>query len=516
MRKYRVMGAALAAAALGAVLIPTAAADTDVVFTMSDERIQRASGLAADRDRGLYWTVNAGSESDRALAMRPDGTVEGTVRFGEFLTDPQAVYYIGSRLYIADIGDVDEERESIAVHRYTEPNPVGAQPEVIRTFELVYDDGQARDARAMLVGNSGQLFVITHAEEGEIWATNDAPTGSAPNRLTRVGDAPGWVTDALFMPDGRIVTRSYTSIEVIDQGSYEVIARAPAPFQDQGEAMSLSLDRSTLLLGSTGSNQDVLQVSVPSSMADVPDPVPSPPASPEPTPDPEPTPEPSEEEADEPVVNESVGAERTGTTVAIVAAAILAVGSGLVVYFSGGRRTVDEPLRRPQRAAVAPPPDPTPAPAAESWLPELDEPEPVVQLPVPPPLIAPESPIDPAAPPQQLISAGDDPFARPSAAQASVAESSGRQPQGTEAAGAPAQGSQSAVAPPPRTQPQETRPRRSITISEDQDRPVPARRAHERPRPAAAEYGFDEQGTWVRPTRTAEEAADDLRWLNRE
>ncbi|NLT31397.1 MAG: hypothetical protein GXX86_13265 [Propionibacterium sp.] len=541
MRKLsRALTGAAMVFALAASAVPAAAED-DVLFEVTDERVQTASGLAADRDRQMYWTVNS-TDADRAFALRSDGSVEGTVRFGQAMVDAQAVYYIGSRLYIADIGDADGERDTIAVHRYTEPHPVGQQPETIRTFEMHYSDGQGRDARAMLVGDDGQLFVITHEAEGEIWATQGPPSSGVNNELVQVGDAPAWVTDAVFLGDGRIATRSYTSIDILDAGTYQVAARAPAPWQEQGEAMALSLDRQSLILGSSGSEQPVLRVPIPDDLLDVPEPGSSPPPSPEPTPTP--TAEPTEEVEEAPEADDRAGGERTGTMMAVLGAGLLALVSAAVVFFAGSRRprpaeagtavdaqrvSVTEETPDEAGSAVAGAERVVSEPSVESPRDE-DEPE-VSAAPDDAPLPVTGATAGPASPPAEVLDvpeqpAEDNPFGVPAAP---AAPASGVPPVPPAAvppvSPPPVAAPAPVVAPPPGPLPRralppqddtpaDAPPRRSFTISEgDGDVPV-------RPRPKRAsivepEHAVDDEGTWVRPRRSAEEQAADLKWLNR-
>ncbi|MGJ3508758.1 hypothetical protein [Enemella sp. A6] len=609
MRKLRrALSGAVMLLALVLFAVPAAAED-DVIFEVTDERVQKASGLAADRDRQMYWTVNSGPDSDRAMALRSDGSVEGTVRFGRTMEDPQGVYYIGSRLYIADIGDKDGTRDSIAVYRYANPQPVGRQPEDVRTFEMSYSDGERRDARAMLVGDDGQLFVITHAAKGEVWATNGPPRSGINNELTKVGDAPAWVTDAVFLDDGRIATRSYTSIEILDSGTYQVAARAPAPWQQQGEALALSLDRQSLILGSSGQKQPVVRVAIPDDLKEAPAPGPTPPASPKPDPKPQ-TPEPTENAEDAPPADDRDGGERTGTMVAVLAAGVLALASAGVVYFIGaGRRApaaagpAEEPIEPAEPEPIEPvheSPFPEPAPAAaESPFPEPEPASPfVAQEPAEParPLIADPAQVEQARPlfadpepdytppPVEQLDlpsqpAAESPFREPTAApdpllpdpsapgpampgppmpaapmprapmpsapmpaapvpgppasDAPVGPPPTHTPPATAvppAAVPPTQVPPATAVPPAAMEPEPVprrailpeddaplptaEPRRSFTISEGEpDVPV-------RPRPRRAsvvepDHAIDSEGTWVRPRRSAEEQAADLKWLNR-
>ena len=62
----------------------------------------------------------------------------------------------------------------------------------------------------------------------------------------------------------RIALLTYSSVEVIDATSYDVVASAPIPDQPQAESLTLSLDEKSLLVGSEGKKSTVYSVPVPS------------------------------------------------------------------------------------------------------------------------------------------------------------------------------------------------------------------------------------------------------------
>jgi hypothetical protein len=80
------------------------------------------------------------------------------------------------------------------------------------------------------------------------------------NALTRLAGVPALVTDGAYLPDGRFVLRTYTSVYVYDRPGHEV-ARALLPSQPQGESIAADGDR--LLIGSEGARSTVLAVPVP-------------------------------------------------------------------------------------------------------------------------------------------------------------------------------------------------------------------------------------------------------------
>ena len=80
------------------------------------------------------------------------------------------------------------------------------------------------------------------------------------NRLTALAEVPTLVTDGAYLPDGRFVLRTYSSVYVYDRPGHEV-ASDELPLQPQGESVAADGDR--LLVGSEGLNSEVLAVPIP-------------------------------------------------------------------------------------------------------------------------------------------------------------------------------------------------------------------------------------------------------------
>ncbi|RCK70830.1 hypothetical protein DT076_05450 [Desertihabitans brevis] len=305
----------------------------EVEFTIADEDITESSGLATDRQQGLYWTVNDSGDEARAFALDEDGQTEGVLTLRADVTDVEAVARTSEALYLGDIGDNDREREFVTVYRVADPEP-GTTP-TYNAWDLEYADGEAHDAEAMVVLPSGRVLLVTKEQEGGIWATSGTLSGQQVNTLERVADAPSFVTDATLLSDGRIAVRSYVSVTVLDE-DYETEASAALPLQQQGESITEALDGDGLLIGSEGEGSQVLRVPVPEAVAeDVPAGDDSPPESAEPAPSGEATPDAAPEE-EEPAAAEE-GDDRSGTLLALGLAALVAVAAGLVVAFARPR-----------------------------------------------------------------------------------------------------------------------------------------------------------------------------------
>lgn len=317
-----------------------AAADSTVAFTVNDSRITRSSGLTVDPDDNVYWTVNNSAGGGRAFALDDSGRVRGTINFRAKVVDVEAVHYVDHALYIADIGDKRADRRFVTVYVLYQPQPDNAVV-LYRAYDFAYPDGP-HDAATMLISGSGQIYLVTKEAHGGIYQAPAAPSRTDVNPLTRVGDAPPYVTDGQFLTDGRIALRSYVDVSILDPNRDDkVVARAATPFQPQGESLTQSLDGSSLLLGSAGRRSTVLSIPVPDAMGSAPSPGASPPQSPgtPPTGSGGGTADPGGDPAGDQNtdVSNSSGPGSRGTLAALLIAAAVAAAAGAGVYLARGR-----------------------------------------------------------------------------------------------------------------------------------------------------------------------------------
>lgn len=323
-----ILGCATALAGLlfGWSAVLPAAADT-VEFTISDSRITESSGLATDAPNQRYWTVNDSGDAGIAYALDDEGEVTGTLEFRVEPVDVEAVAVHDGRLYVADIGDNNERRDVITVYFFDDAAPAD-QPVTYKAYDFSYPDG-AHDAETLLVNGNGRLFIVTKADDGGIYAAPESPERQGVNELERVGDAPANVTDGTVLDDGSLALRTYTSVEIVDPGSYEVTARAATPVQKQGESITTTFDGDALLLGSEGRRSEVLRVDIPTGVEASATPTPTESAEPSPTVSASPT---QAAEEDVPAETDSSGTSRAGTLAAIgIAAVVAAVAAGVVI-----------------------------------------------------------------------------------------------------------------------------------------------------------------------------------------
>jgi hypothetical protein len=315
MRAGRRLGLVLLAVVFLAIVPTVAGAEDTVAFTIKDARITESSGLAADPAGNLYWTVNDSGDRGVAYGIGLDGSVQGTLNFRAQPRDVEAVAVHEDRLYVADIGDNSGERSFVRVYRFMNPRANGLTV-AYRAYDFSYPDG-AHNAETLLVNESGRLFIVTKGRKAAIYEAPAKPDRQGINELEKVGPAPSNVTDGTFLPGGqRIALLTYSSVEVIDATSYEVVVSAPIPDQPQAESLTLSLDQKSLLVGSEGEKSEVYSVPVPSEATSTP----TPDASTD-----------SGAESDVPEDAANSGQSQQGTLLAIGLAGFVALVAGAVV-----------------------------------------------------------------------------------------------------------------------------------------------------------------------------------------
>ncbi|MFL6139794.1 MAG: hypothetical protein ACJ74O_18625 [Frankiaceae bacterium] len=298
-----VLPAVLGAAAPTVVTEPAHAA-----FRWRDPRIAESSGLAAaSRESGVWFTHNDSGDVARFFAVGPTGLTLATYRLGGATAvdcEDMAVAPAADgtpTVWLADIGDNDQQRSSITVHAAREPlvdRAATGRELIVRAtaYRLRYPDGP-HDAETLLADPvRHRLYVVTKTFAGTS-AAYVAPaqlSASGTATLARVallrwpltGTRGGPVgplgslaaTGGSVAPDGRaLVIRTYTDAYFWAVGAGGIAAalrrppdaRVALPAQPQGEGIAFARDGRSVLVGSEGAGTTVYRLAVPALRAPV-------------------------------------------------------------------------------------------------------------------------------------------------------------------------------------------------------------------------------------------------------
>ena len=284
-----------------AVCVPTAAVgqDSEKISEMSDPRIEESSGLViSPKHEDLAYTINDGDKAIVFAIQISTGNVVGTTRVGGgALQDTEAITIDGNgKMWLADLGDNDRERNDTAVYRFPEPGP-GEHSVTAKRYPVSYE-GRPANIEAFLVHpKTGEKFVASKAEDGSgtVYSLPKKLTRDGDNRATDLGKpVPQDASDATFTPSGsQALIRTGDAVHVFDPETWSEVERLSVPEVENGESIAMELDGKSFIIGSEGNNSPLIRVAFQSDQES---------AEATPAPSPSPTPETvdaSDEESDE-------------------------------------------------------------------------------------------------------------------------------------------------------------------------------------------------------------------------
>lgn len=295
---------------LGALLTGAPPARAAETFTLAGR--SGPVGMATDHAHGRYWVLERGSGRLQLTALDASGVVQGQMSSRDTLTNAQALAFTDDG--VAWVGDVGGRRTTTTVYQVIQPWP-GTEILHAVAYRLTYPDG-AHDAAAIVVDDHARIHVITRGDAPGVYRAPEAPSPTEANGLERIADAPADVTDAVALVDGRWALRTATSVTVLDPTTFAVLGTADIGVVERGQALAQGLT-ATDLLTAAGPNGEVTSMTIPG-----------------PAPTVAPTPRPTKAAA----VSEAAGDanptrtfQQTGTTVALLAAIVLACGLAVIV-----------------------------------------------------------------------------------------------------------------------------------------------------------------------------------------
>lgn len=277
-------------------------------------------GMAYGSGSSTLWL--AGPGADDGTVIDADGR---EVSFDAELESVQALAWRGDRLWVGDIGDQDAARDSVVVYRLS---PLEEARITYHAYDFVYEDGP-RHAEAMMLSGRGRIYVVTAGEDPGIYRAELEPSREEMNTLVRVTDAPAGVSDGVFLSDGSTMAlRTATGIEYIDAFTWETLVTDTIVGAPEGESIAVGPDDQILV----GGNPAIREVEVPSSDVTTTVAPSAAPSSPGPAPSSAAaSASPSGTASDDP--QQEPAPARTGTTIALVLAGIVALTAGAVTFF---------------------------------------------------------------------------------------------------------------------------------------------------------------------------------------
>ena len=184
------------------------------------------SGVAPSlRTPGVFWTHSDDTGPAVLWAVTSDGAILGRVALeGVEVYDAEDIASsscaAGSCLYLADVGDNYDERDTVVVYRLEEPDPVDARVRSDR-LPIVLPDGP-RDVESIFLLPGERLFLVSKGREDAIsvYQYPGALRPDTPVTLEEVQQLsenarvlPRQITGASAAPDGSVVVlRTYETL----------------------------------------------------------------------------------------------------------------------------------------------------------------------------------------------------------------------------------------------------------------------------------------------------------------
>jgi hypothetical protein len=234
-----------------------------VTGTVAIDGINEVSGVVASRRRPILWIEEDSGNPERIYAITALGAQRSVVDVKDAVDrDWEDIALTGRRIWLGDIGDNRQLRESIQAYWFREPRP--SQTSVsARVVELTYEDG-AHNAEAMVVdGRRRELYIFTK-QPGSTFVYRTSVRGLQGGEsaiLTRVAVLPlNKVTAADLGPEGIIVKSGdgYLYRWTSDQTVTSALTRTPCRAQaGPGESLGFALDGGGLYAIPEGSSPSV-------------------------------------------------------------------------------------------------------------------------------------------------------------------------------------------------------------------------------------------------------------------
>ena len=236
------------------------------------EELTESSGVAiSSAHPGVFWSHDDG-RAPWLYAVASDGRLVGKTRLLDIVPRDLEDMALspcgtGSCIYVGDLGDNAERRDTLYVHRLREPDPVRDTTATPETFRIVLPDGP-RDIEALFVLPGERIHLVSKGRSHAVSVyrypgplRTDATV--VMEEVQRLSDGPRapprQVTGAEATPDGEtIVIRTYETLQF-----YRMVADTLAAADDgvvnlrslreaQGEGVGIAADGTIALTSEAG------------------------------------------------------------------------------------------------------------------------------------------------------------------------------------------------------------------------------------------------------------------------
>jgi hypothetical protein len=281
---------ALGSLVTGAGTAVAAAPDPSPLFKFADSQIAESSGLGtSSAGDGIYYTHNDSGDTARFFAVNSNGatvaiyTLRGATAHD--WEDMETGTDSAGRpvLYFGDIGDNSSQRSEIDVYQVPEPHGPSANVPWVR-YRFHYPDGAHNAETLMVDPHTHRIYIATKFTfaEGTLYEAPAVLSTTGINVLVPVRSGiPTLTTSGDISPDGKLMVLLTYFSAYWAVGVNGTLHAFPIPEQNQDEAIALTRDGRSVIVGSEGVHSLVYEVALPAAALAA---APPPPPSPTPTP----------------------------------------------------------------------------------------------------------------------------------------------------------------------------------------------------------------------------------------
>ncbi len=252
--------------------------EQDRIGSVASTDLDEISGAAVSRRHpGVMWLHNDSGDEAAVYAAEIGGTDVGRVLLPDLSArdwedmargpgpDPEGDY-----LYLADIGDNDEQREQVLIHRIPEPLPESGVRTGGETLHVTYPQGPIEAETLLVDPLTGDMVIAGKDVSGitALYGLSGELDWSVPQEATYLGEirlgafAPATGGDA---GTGRIVIRTYDEVFIWQRRSGQSLSeallapgcRVASVDEPQGEAIALTPDEQGFYTVSEGVGQPI-------------------------------------------------------------------------------------------------------------------------------------------------------------------------------------------------------------------------------------------------------------------